>query len=315
MRTLTISAAALMMILSLAPVTLGQETTKDKTVGRERAPRPDFDRRAEQGQAAQRLQAQIDALKTAHESLVTELRAIHAAAVKEKAANTAALVEKLISDQQQALQQNVRRLEQEHQRLLAAAKESTGQSDAVTPQARRAPDFELSSFEGKPVKLSDYKDSIVVLEWLNTDCPFVQYHYDKAGTMVDLAQKYKDKNVVWLAINSTNQTTVEANREFARKHKLPYPILDDRSGKVGRLYGAITTPHLFIIDKGVVVYDGAIDNAPNGTPIDGGEKVNYVDKALSELTSGQPVSTAKTQSYGCTVKYPSQIPAGQKTKN
>jgi peroxiredoxin len=75
--------------------------------------------------------------------------------------------------------------------------------------------------------------------------------------MTALARKYKDKDVVWLAINSTNQTTPEANRAFAKKHKLPYPILDDRSGKVGRLFGAITTPHMFIIDKtGVVVYAG-----------------------------------------------------------
>jgi len=90
----------------------------------------------------------------------------------------------------------------------------------------------------------------------------VQYHYEKASTMTELAKKYKDKNVVWFAVNSTNPTTPEANREFAKKYKLPYPILDDRSGTVGRLYGAITTPHLFIVNKdGVVVYDGAIDNA------------------------------------------------------
>ncbi len=117
--------------------------------------------------------------------------------------------------------------------------------------------------------------------------------------------KYKDKNVVWLAVNSTNQATPEANRDFASKHKLPYPILDDRSGRVGRSYGAITTPHIIIVSKdGFVAYDGAIDNAPNGKTIDGGDKVNYVDKALSELTTGQPVSTPKTQSYGCSVKYP-----------
>jgi hypothetical protein len=69
----------------------------------------------------------------------------------------------------------------------------------------------------------------------------------------------------------------------------------------------MTTPHIFIISKdGVVVYDGAIDNAPNGQTVGGGEKVNYVDKALSELVSGQPVSTPKTQPYGCSVKYPTQ---------
>ncbi|OHB62810.1 MAG: hypothetical protein A2Y77_12280 [Planctomycetes bacterium RBG_13_62_9] len=179
-----------------------------------------------------------------------------------------------------------------------------GQTERAAAVNRRAPDFELSSFDGRAVKLSDYKDTIVVLEWFNLECPFVLHHYEKAGTMTALAKKYRDKNVVWLAINSTSHTTLEANRDFVKKHKLAYPILDDRSGKVGRLYGAITTPHMFVIDKtGTVVYDGAIDNAPLGKVTGGGEKIAYVDKALAELTSGKPVTTPKTQSYGCSVKY------------
>jgi peroxiredoxin len=297
-----------LLIAAMASTVFGQQTDKQKPPTRERIQRPPMERLgAEQGQMAQKLQRQIDELKAAHQDLIAELRAIHATAIKEKATTTAGLIEKLIGRRQQAFQETLRRLEQQQQRLRKAAGESAGTAEKARQQGRRAPEFELNSFEGKNVKLTDYKDSIVVLEWLNTECPLVQYHYDKASTMIDLAKKYKDKNVVWLAVNSTNQTTPEANREFAKKHKLPYPILDDRSGKVGRLYGAITTPHMFIVDApGFVVYDGAIDNAPLGKPTDGGEKVNYIDKALSELTSGQPVSTPKTQSYGCSVKYPSQ---------
>jgi peroxiredoxin len=120
--------------------------------------------------------------------------------------------------------------------------------------------------------------------------------------MVALANKYKDKNVVWLAINSTSHTTPEANNEFAQKHKLPYPILDDRDGKVGRAYGAKTTPHIFIIDaKGHIAYEGAIDNSPMGGVKEG--VINYVDKAIAELTSGKPVSIVESKPYGCSVKY------------
>jgi peroxiredoxin len=287
---------------------IGQQTDKTKPARRERATKSVAERRgAEQGQIAQKLQKQIDDLRIASQDLIADLRTLQATAVKEKATETAAQIDKLIARQQQNVQQKVQQLEQQQQEMQKAAKELTGNIDKPKPRGRTAADFTLTSFEGRTVKLSDYKSSIVVLEWLNTDCPLVQYHYDKAGTMTGLAQKYKDKNVVWLAINSTSQTTPEANREFAKKYKLPYPILDDRSGKVGRQYGAITTPHMFIISKdGLVVYDGAIDNAPNGKTIDGGDKVNYVDKALSELTSGQPVSIPKTQSYGCAVKYPAR---------
>ena len=93
MRTLTICTAALMMILSVAP-TWGQDTGKDKAAPRERAPRPVVNRQAEQGQAAQRLQSQIDALKAANESLVAQLRIIYDQARKEKATQTATLVQK-----------------------------------------------------------------------------------------------------------------------------------------------------------------------------------------------------------------------------
>jgi len=112
---------------------------------------------------------------------------------------------------------------------------STEPSEGIEPAvARKAPEFTLNSFDGKTISLSDYTGKIVVLEWFNYECPFVLRHYGSSPTMIGLANKYKDKNVVWLAINSTSHATPEANIAFAKERRLPYPILDDRSGKVGR---------------------------------------------------------------------------------
>lgn len=172
-------------------------------------------------------------------------------------------------------------------------------SAAESRAGNKAPEFTLANYDGKTISLSDYKGKIVVLEWFNYECPFVKYHYEKAKTMIELPNKYKD--VVWLAINSTGHLTTEKNKEFAEKHKLSYPILDDRSGKVGHAYGARTTPHMFIIDaKGNIAYNGAIDNSPMGKEEN---VINYVDKALAELTTGKEVSTPTTEPYGCSVKY------------
>lgn len=184
-----------------------------------------------------------------------------------------------------------------------AEEPSTQPPDELEPEvARKAPGFTLNSFDGKTISLSDYKGKIVVLEWFNYECPFVLRHYGNTPTMVGLANKYKDKNVVWLAINSTSHVTPEANIEFAEKRKLPYPILDDRSGTVGRAYGAKTTPHMYVIDtRGSIAYQGAIDNDERGRKRQG--VINYVDKALTELTGGKEVSTTDTMPYGCTVKY------------
>ncbi|MBW1855218.1 MAG: redoxin domain-containing protein [Deltaproteobacteria bacterium] len=184
------------------------------------------------------------------------------------------------------------------------SKESSKEpSKEIEPEiARKAPDFKLNSFDGKTISLSDYKGKIVVLEWFNYECPFVLRHYVNKPTMIGLANKYKDKNVVWLAINSTSHAAPEANIEFAEKHKLPYPILDDRAGTVGRAYGAKTTPHMYVIDaRGSIAYQGAIDNDERGRKRQG--VINYVDKALAELTGAKEVTTTDTMPYGCTVKY------------
>jgi len=235
---------------------------------------------------------------------IGELRAIHDLAVKEKATQTASRLERLIARYQREPRGRgpeprpmPERLERPQRERPARLRDVQGESSG-----KRAPEFELNSFDGKTVSLSDYRGKIVVLEWLNFECPFSRYHYETKNTMVELANKYKGKNVVWLAINSTSHTTPEPNKTFAKRHGLPYLILDDRSGKVGRAYGAQTTPHMYIINPGGrIVYEGAIDDSPLGQKKEG--VVNYVDNALAELTAGKAVSTAKTKPYGCTVKY------------
>ncbi|NQU44296.1 redoxin domain-containing protein [bacterium] len=181
------------------------------------------------------------------------------------------------------------------------------QADAVTSAVlgQPAPDFVLKDHEGKPARLSDMRGKIVVLEWFNPDCPFVKRHYN-LGTMKALADRYREKGVVWLAVNTTHYLNQESNKKWVKEKRLPYRVLDDSEGEVGRLYAAKTTPHMFIIDKkGTLVYAGGIDSKPVGNPdaLLAEGTVNYVDKALSELTSGKDVAIPKSKPYGCSVKY------------
>ena len=261
---------------------------------------------AQQQQQVHRIQLQLRQLQAEHAELMNQLQALHEVAVNEKAQGTVTAVEKLIAKQDASFQGKIAQLEQQVQQLQIAAGVNNASPAAIAQEQQRppAPDFTLSSFDGKTYTLSDLRGKIVVLEWSNDECPFCRYHYDTKTTMVNLANKYKDKGVVWLVVNSTNHTTVQANLDFAKSRNLPFPILDDRSGKVGRLYGATNTPDMFIIDaQGRIAYRGAIDNAPMGQVQGGGPVVNYVDNALSELTSGQPVTTVSTKPYGCSVKY------------
>jgi hypothetical protein len=77
----------------------------------------------------------------------------------------------------------------------------------------------------------------------------------------------------------------------------------DEDGKVGKMYDAKTTPHMFVIDKnGNLAYMGAIDDDRS---TNGGKdaKVNYVKKAVEELLAGKEVSEKVTKQYGCSIKY------------
>jgi len=163
-----------------------------------------------------------------------------------------------------------------------------------------APDFTLADHNGNPVQLSSV-EGVRVLEWLNPDCPFVKRHY-KAGTMKTMAEAYADKGVAWLTVNSTHYMDATANKKFHDSHQLPQPVLVDQDGAVGHLYGAATTPHMYVIDPGgTIVYKGAIDDDPRGSK--GDDATNHVAAALDEVLAGQSVSTAETKPYGCSVKY------------
>ena len=179
---------------------------------------------------------------------------------------------------------------------------------AATPGSA-APDFAVTDTAGKPVKLSDYKGKFVVLEWTNPECPFVQKHYDSKN-MQDLQKEWGAKDVVWLTINSTNQRSSEfksgaqMDAWLKAQGAAPKSALIDSSSATGRAYAAKTTPHMFVVDpSGKILYNGAIDDKRSANPADVKTARNFVRVALTEATSGKPVTVASTTPYGCSVKY------------
>ncbi len=175
------------------------------------------------------------------------------------------------------------------------------QIDSTASIGAKAPDFMLQDQNGKSVSLHDFAGKIVVLEWTNPDCPFVQRQY-KEKTMTTLSSRYQDKGVVWLAINSGHSATNDSDKQWAAAQDISYPELNDSSGSTGKAYHATNTPDMFVIaTDGTLVYEGAIDNDPDGDK--SSDKVNYVQQALDEILSGKPVSTPQTKPYGCSVKY------------
>ncbi len=179
----------------------------------------------------------------------------------------------------------------------------------AVPMGSPAPDFTLSDVQGRSVKLADFRGKYVVLEWVNPGCPFVQKHYN-SGNMPQLQKSQDGKTVAWLTINSTNpshkdyKTAAQMDAWMKEKGAHPTATLLDPEGTVGHLYGAKTTPHMFIIDpQGTLIYAGAIDDKRTTDRADVKTARNYVQTALAEARAGKPVSNASTTAYGCSIKY------------
>jgi peroxiredoxin len=186
--------------------------------------------------------------------------------------------------------------------IVLSAADVAGAAETGQP----APDFSLRALDGSTHTLAQHRGKTVVLEWINPGCPYVVDTHTPGGALDGLAARHMAAGVVWLAINSgapgKQGAGLEVNQKAVAEWSLPHPILLDEKGDVGRAYGAVTTPHLFVIDPtGKLVFQGGIDNHPlrKGE----GERIDYVSKALADVAAGRPVATPSSKPYGCSVKY------------
>lgn len=180
---------------------------------------------------------------------------------------------------------------------------------AVAAIGQTAPDFSVKNTKGETVSLADLKGKVVVLEWVNHECPFVKKHY-QSGNLPKLQETYTAKGVVWLTVSSAAEgkqgylEPAKLAERAAREGNKASHILVDADGKLGKAYGAKVTPHMFIITKdGKLAYDGAIDS--KATPKT--EDIETADKlfanALDAVLDGKEVANPKNKPYGCGVKY------------
>jgi peroxiredoxin len=173
-----------------------------------------------------------------------------------------------------------------------------------------APEIEAVDVNGEAFKLSDHKGKTVVLEWTNHQCPFVVKHYSTGNMQAAQKEALAMDGVEWVSIVSSadgkqgHVSAEEAKAILSEAGAVPTAKILDISGAIGKAYGALTTPHMFVIDaEGTLVYAGAIDDnsSPNPKTVEGA--TNYVLAALSDVKAGNAVVIPQTQPYGCSVKY------------
>jgi peroxiredoxin len=174
-----------------------------------------------------------------------------------------------------------------------------------------APDFTGTDSNGQPVRLADFKGKEVVLEWTNDGCPYVGKWY-RSGAMQNLQREAVKLGAVWLTIAGSAPgeqgyvDAAQANADTKDRNADPAHVLLDPKGVIGRLYGAQTTPHIFVIrPDGALAYMGGADSIAS-TRIDDMQRAEpYAREALEAVAAGKPVEHPVTRPYGCSVKYSS----------
>jgi peroxiredoxin len=183
-------------------------------------------------------------------------------------------------------------------------------TDAVRVGAP-APDFIATGSNGETVHLADLKGKTIVLEWTNDGCPYVGKWY-RSGAMQKLQRDAASLGAVWLTVASSAPgeegfvDAAKANADTASRNAAPSHVLLDPKGAIGRLYGAETTPHMFVIKPdGTLAYMGGADSIASTRIADMQKAEPYAREAIEAVVAGKPVAHPVTRPYGCTVKYSS----------
>lgn len=167
----------------------------------------------------------------------------------------------------------------------------------------KATDFKLKSVDGKMYSMSDYKNAkgFIVVFTCN-HCPFAVKYEDR---IIDLAKKYEPKGYILLAINPNDPEAQPADsydlmKVRAKEKGFTFPYLFDDGQKVYPQYGATKTPHVFLLDKNLIVkYIGAIDdNVEDASAV----KEKYLENAIAALDRNQTPSPETTKAIGCSIK-------------
>ncbi len=193
--------------------------------------------------------------------------------------------------------------------LALAAQIAAAPAHAEAVSGQPAPQFTAGASDGSTVGLAGLKGKTVVLEWTNDECPYTVKHYT-TGNMQTLQKEAAASGVVWLTVASSAAgqqgyvDAAKANELTASRKAAPAKVLLDAQGTLGHLYGAKSTPHMFVVaPDGTLAYQGAIDDQPSANPDTVKGARNYVREAIAAVQAGKTPAVATTRAYGCSIKY------------
>ncbi len=166
--------------------------------------------------------------------------------------------------------------------------------DPITNVGQRAPDFTLNDLNGVPHRLEDIHGRIVIINFWSAECPWSEKIDKKLAELLSNA----GVDISFWSIASNVNEPLDMLISGAEARGLPI-VLRDQDHAVADLYGAVTTPHFFLIDSdGMLRYKGAFDDATFRQP-DAAQ--DYLGEALQAVRESQQPDLMETPGYGCAI--------------
>jgi peroxiredoxin len=156
------------------------------------------------------------------------------------------------------------------------------------------PLFELPDLQGQIVSLAGLRGKIVLLNFWSCECPWAK----RADEMLAAWLARWGERVAWISLASNANESAAAIASATAERQLPQ-VLQDAGQIVADAYGAVTTPHIFVIDaEGLLRYQGGIDDTTFRKRT---ATRRYAFEAVEALLTGEQPPVAEADPYGCTI--------------
>ena len=168
---------------------------------------------------------------------------------------------------------------------------------------QKAPEFNLISTSKEKVSITSFDSKFLVIFFTCNHCPYVTGSDEVTR---QTANKFRDKDVSFIAINSNSANTYQED-SFENmvlrmeEYEFPWVYLHDADQEIALKYGALKTPHFYVFnEQRELVYTGrGVDSPLDANKI----KINNLELVLDELTSNTLISIPITNPIGCSVKW------------